>query len=140
MKKPNQSTILIAPFCFACLLAFAPTLVHAQNKSDTGLIDPKTNAITDGLPHSTEGGKALMNPNDVAILLLDHQSGLFQVVKDIGITELRANVTALAKLATLLKIPIITTASEPGGPERSASCRRFRNSHRRLPMCRAKER
>ena len=104
-----------------------------------GLIDPKTNAITDGLPHSTEGGKALMNPNDVAILLLDHQSGLFQVVKDIGITELRANVTALAKLATLLKIPIITTASEPGGPERSALCRRFRNLHRRLPMCRAKE-
>lgn len=98
------------------LLGLTPTLLRAQSKPDSGLIDPKTNAITDGLPHSTEGGKALMNPSDTAILLLDHQSGLFQVVKDISVSELRANVTALAKLATLLKIPIITTASEPGGP------------------------
>src|SRR6476620_9307963 len=65
---------------------------------------------------SAEGGKALMNPSDVAILLLDHQSGLFQVVKDIGISDLRSNVAALAKLGTLMKIPIITTASEPNGP------------------------
>jgi nicotinamidase-related amidase len=65
---------------------------------------------------SAEGSKALMNPSDVAILLLDHQSGLFQVVKDIGISDLRSNVAALAKLGTLMKIPIITTASEPNGP------------------------
>ena len=64
---------------------------------------------------SAEGGKALMNPRDVVILLLDHQSGLFQVVKDIGISDLRSNVAALAKLGTC-EIPIITTASEPNGP------------------------
>ena len=50
------------------------------------------------------------------ILLLDHQAGLFQTVKDISLTELRANTTLLAKVATLLKIPVITTASEPNGP------------------------
>jgi len=33
------------------------------------------------------------------MLLLDHQSGLFQVVKDIPVAELRANTTMLAKLA-----------------------------------------
>ncbi|MFN7938328.1 MAG: isochorismatase family protein [Bryobacteraceae bacterium] len=49
-------------------------------------------------------------------MLLDHQSGLFQVVKDIPIAELRANTAMLAKLASLLKIPVITTASEPNGP------------------------
>ena len=48
--------------------------------------------------------------------LLDHQAGLFQTVKDIGVAELRANIMMLAKLATLLKIPVITTASEPNGP------------------------
>jgi nicotinamidase-related amidase len=65
---------------------------------------------------STGGGKALINPDDTILLLLDHQSGLFQTVKDIGVAELRANVTALAKLGALLKLPVITTASVPDGP------------------------
>jgi nicotinamidase-related amidase len=64
----------------------------------------------------TGGGSALFDTSDVAILLLDHQAGLFQTVKDISISELRANTVMLAKLATLLRIPVITTASEPGGP------------------------
>jgi nicotinamidase-related amidase len=62
------------------------------------------------------GGKALMNVGDTLLLLLDHQSGLFQTVKDITVAELRANVMALARIATLLKLPIITTASVPDGP------------------------
>jgi nicotinamidase-related amidase len=64
----------------------------------------------------TGGGQALLDSSDSVILLLDHQAGLFQTVKDIGVAELRANTTMLAKLATLLKIPVITTASEPNGP------------------------
>jgi nicotinamidase-related amidase len=64
----------------------------------------------------TGGGQALLDPSDTVILLLDHQSGLLQTVKDIGIAELRANTVMLAKLATLMKIPVITTASEPNGP------------------------
>jgi nicotinamidase-related amidase len=62
------------------------------------------------------GGQALFDISDAVFLLLDHQSGLFQTVKDISVAELRANTTMLAKLATLLKIPVITTASEPSGP------------------------
>jgi nicotinamidase-related amidase len=65
---------------------------------------------------STGGGQALINPADTVILLLDHQTGLFQTVKDIGVMELRANTTALAKLGTLLKLPVITTTSVPDGP------------------------
>ncbi len=65
---------------------------------------------------STGGGQALIDPSDTVILLLDHQSGLFQTVKDISITELRANTAMLAQMATLLKIPVITSASEPNGP------------------------
>ena len=64
---------------------------------------------------ATGGGKALMNVDDSLLLLLDHQSGLFQTVKDITIAELRANVCALARIATLLKLPIDTTASVPDG-------------------------
>lgn len=62
------------------------------------------------------GGKALFDTSDAVILLLDHQTGLFQTVKDISVSELRSNTAMLAKLATLLKIPVITTASEPNGP------------------------
>jgi nicotinamidase-related amidase len=63
----------------------------------------------------TGGGAALMDPSDTLILLLDHQSGLFQTVKDIAVADLRRNVEMIAKLATLLRIPVITTASEPAG-------------------------
>lgn len=62
------------------------------------------------------GGKALMDVDDTVLLLLDHQSGLFQTVKDVTVAELRANVIALTRIATLLKLPIITTASVPDGP------------------------
>jgi nicotinamidase-related amidase len=64
----------------------------------------------------TGGGAALLDTSDTVMLLLDHQAGLFQTVKDISVAELRANVVMLARLATLLKIPVITTASEPNGP------------------------
>jgi nicotinamidase-related amidase len=60
--------------------------------------------------------KALLDPADTVILLLDHQSGLFQTVKDISVAELRTNTVILAKVAKLMKIPVITTASEPNGP------------------------
>ncbi len=59
----------------------------------------KPNSIQDGIVHATGGGDALLRLDDVVMLLLDHQSGLFQVVKDIPVAELRANTTMLAKLA-----------------------------------------
>jgi nicotinamidase-related amidase len=74
---------------------------------------PQSAATSSVLP--TGGGAALLDASDTAILLLDHQSGLFQTVKDISVAELRSNTIMLAKLATLLKIPVITTASEPNG-------------------------
>ena len=88
-----------------------------------GSLSPDPNAFAQANPPVTTssllptgGGAALIDPSDTVILLLDHQAGLFQTVKDISVIELRANVTMLAKLATLLKIPVITTASEPNGP------------------------
>lgn len=74
------------------------------------------NAIHDGIEHEPTGGKALIDTTDCVMLLLDHQTGLFQNVKDISVAELRVNATALAKLAALMQIPLITTASVPDGP------------------------
>jgi nicotinamidase-related amidase len=57
-----------------------------------------------------------LDPEDTLVLLIDHQSGLLQTVRDIGVAELRTNTIALAKVATLMNIPVITTASVPEGP------------------------
>ena len=60
--------------------------------------------------------KGMIDPNDAVMLLIDHQSGLFQLVRDIELPVLRAHVIALAKVARLAKIPTFTTASVPDGP------------------------
>ncbi|MCF7643886.1 hydrolase [Bacillus subtilis] len=62
------------------------------------------------------GQRPVIDPEDAVMLLIDHQSGLFQTVGDMPMTELRARATALAKIATLAKMPVITTASVPQGP------------------------
>jgi nicotinamidase-related amidase len=58
----------------------------------------------------------MIDPNDAVMLLIDHQSGLFQLVRDIDLPVLRSHVVALAKLSYLAKIPTFTTASVPDGP------------------------
>jgi nicotinamidase-related amidase len=60
--------------------------------------------------------KWMIDPNDAVMLLIDHQSGLFQLVKDIDLPVLRNHVCALAKVSRLAKIPTFTTASVPDGP------------------------
>ena len=39
-----------------------------------------------------------INPDETLMLLVDHQSGLFQLVKDIPVPDLRRNAIALAKV------------------------------------------
>ncbi|MGO4155249.1 isochorismatase family protein [Cupriavidus sp. YAF13] len=67
-------------------------------------------------PANFNGQRPVIDPSDAAMLLIDHQSGLFQTVGDMPMPELRARAAALAKMATLSKLPVITTASVPQGP------------------------
>lgn len=92
-------------------LAFLAALLVNATASSPAAAQARASSV---LP--TGGGAALIDPNDTVFLLLDHQSGLFQTVKDVNITDLRNNTILLARLAALLKIPVITTASEPNGP------------------------
>ncbi|MDZ4859692.1 MAG: isochorismatase family protein [Candidatus Hydrogenedentes bacterium] len=64
---------------------------------------------------SAAAREVLFDANDTAVLLLDHQTGLFQTVKDVPLRDLRVNTVVLAKIAELAKAPIIYTASEPNG-------------------------
>ncbi len=65
---------------------------------------------------AVEKNRWMIDPDDAVMLLIDHQSGLFQLVRDMEQSELRHNVTALAKVAHLAQIPTFTTASVPDGP------------------------
>lgn len=57
-----------------------------------------------------------IDPKDAVMLLIDHQSGLFQCINDMDFKRVRDHAIALAEAATLAGIPVITTASVPQGP------------------------
>jgi nicotinamidase-related amidase len=54
-----------------------------------------------------------LTPDNAALLLIDHQVGLFTGVRDIPVGELRHNVVALAAAARVLGVPIVVTATSP---------------------------
>lgn len=87
----------------------APSMAYAQEASSTLHLDGLSKTPSEA------ANNALFDPNDAVLLLLDHQTGLFQTVNDIEIAELRRNTVALAKIAQQADIPIIYTASEPDG-------------------------
>ncbi|HYG06107.1 MAG TPA: hydrolase [Stenotrophomonas sp.] len=67
-------------------------------------------------PANFDGQRPVIDPDNATLLLIDHQSGLFQTIGDMPFTAVRAHAGALAKMATLCKLPVITTASVPQGP------------------------
>ncbi|MEU0392275.1 isochorismatase family protein [Streptomyces sp. NPDC006208] len=52
-----------------------------------------------------------LTTENAALLLVDHQIGLFPGVRDMGIDELKHNVTALTRVALRLGIPVIATTT-----------------------------
>jgi nicotinamidase-related amidase len=115
LEAKTSATILkqLARATAAALIVQAPGVLDALAQDNAGAA-----ATMPGLTRqpSAAAREALLDPNDTVVLLLDHQTGLFQTVKDVPIVDLRANTVALAKIAEQAKMPIIYTASEPGGP------------------------
>lgn len=48
-------------------------------------------------PANFNGSRPVIDVDDAVMLLIDHQSGLFQTVGDMPMPELRARAAALAK-------------------------------------------
>jgi len=57
-----------------------------------------------------------LDKEDAAVLLVDHQTGLFSLVRDIEPDQFRNNVLALADLAKYFNLPTILTTSFEEGP------------------------
>lgn len=58
----------------------------------------------------------MLTPQNAALLLIDHQSGIMQGVHDFKPVELKNNVIALASLGKIFNLPTIITASYAQGP------------------------
>lgn len=57
-----------------------------------------------------------LNKDDVAVLLVDHQTGLLSLVRDFDPDKFKNNVLALAELAKYFKLPTVLTTSFENGP------------------------
>lgn len=57
-----------------------------------------------------------LDKSQAAVLLVDHQTGLLSLVRDIGPDQFKNNVLALADLAKYFKLPTILTTSFEDGP------------------------
>ncbi|WP_447777687.1 isochorismate family cysteine hydrolase YcaC [Variovorax boronicumulans] len=57
-----------------------------------------------------------LDKNDVAVLLVDHQTGLLSLVRDIDPDKFKNNVLALADIASYFKLPTVLTTSFESGP------------------------
>jgi len=57
-----------------------------------------------------------LTPDNSAVLLIDHQAGLFLGVHSMEQQALKSNVLALAKTAQVLNLPTIITTSSAHGP------------------------
>lgn len=57
-----------------------------------------------------------LDKNNAAVLLVDHQTGLLSLVRDIDPDKFKNNVLALADLAAYFQLPTILTTSFENGP------------------------
>ncbi|UYQ61977.1 isochorismatase family protein [Streptomyces peucetius] len=70
--------------------------------------------MSENLPGSSRFHTPLTGEN-AALLLVDHQIGLFTGVRDIEVATLKHNVSALAKAAQVLEIPTVVTTTMADG-------------------------
>jgi nicotinamidase-related amidase len=54
----------------------------------------------------------IFNPKDTALVLIDHQVGTVQLIKNIELDVVKRNTIALAKTAKILNMPVVLTSSQ----------------------------
>ncbi len=63
-----------------------------------------------------QAGNNRLSPDNSALLMVDHQTGLMQLVRDYSPDEFKNNVLALADIGKLYNLPTILTTSFENGP------------------------
>jgi nicotinamidase-related amidase len=54
----------------------------------------------------------IFQPQDTALLLIDHQIGTMQLIKNISLDVVKRHTLALAKTANILNMPVVLTSSQ----------------------------
>lgn len=68
-------------------------------------------------PHANaQAGDNRLSVDNAALLMVDHQTGLMQMVRDYPFDEFKNNVLALADIGKLYNLPTILTTSFESGP------------------------
>lgn len=65
---------------------------------------------------AAQAGENRLSPDNAVLLLVDHQTGLMQLVRNFGTDEFKNNILALADVAKLYNLPTILTTSAENGP------------------------
>lgn len=58
----------------------------------------------------------VLTPDNAMLAMIDHQTGLMVGVRDMNPAQLKNNILGLTKMAKVLELPSIVTASYPQGP------------------------
>jgi nicotinamidase-related amidase len=56
--------------------------------------------------------KTPFRPEDTALVLIDHQIGTMKLIKNLPLERVKRNSLALAKAASILKMPVVLTSSQ----------------------------
>ncbi|CTQ34427.1 hypothetical protein [Jannaschia rubra] len=111
MTRLGRTVLALATGAAMLAQPFAFTAAQAQEATEQ---NPAFAGLT--RPPSESDAQVLFDSSDAVLLMLDHQTGLFQTVNDVPIADLRNNATVLTKIAQQADMPIIYTASEPKAP------------------------
>jgi nicotinamidase-related amidase len=71
---------------------------------------------TNGYKSTNSYTKTRFSANDAALVMIDHQSGIMQLVHDYSPAEVHNNVIALAKLGKVFNLPTVLSTSLDQGP------------------------
>ncbi|KAG7098126.1 hypothetical protein E1B28_000098 [Marasmius oreades] len=88
-------------------------------KGDAKVFHPPANMSTTTTTHSgsvTGIKHHRINKDDAVLLIVDHQIGLFELVKDYGPVEFKNSVLAHAALGKVFGLPTVMTTSTEDGP------------------------
>ncbi|KAI0030367.1 Isochorismatase-like protein [Vararia minispora EC-137] len=104
--SPQQIT---SPTGASTSLASAPTL------------SPTSTPAQKSCPALDAAGKPVftydrLDKNDAALLIVDHQDGLYLISRDMNAIQFKANILAHAELANIFNLPTVITTSTPFGP------------------------
>lgn len=104
------------------LATFAGADGAAQANINTGPVSRQSTSLyraeanPDSKYRENEGPVEVLTPENSVLLLIDHQVGLMNIVRDMNAEEFKNNVLGLAKTAKTLGMPVILTTSREWGP------------------------